>query len=189
MKVLLLSPHKCLIDVFDKHGDQVIQTTDPIIYSMLEGIDWIVSYGYRYKINKWVIHKIKGNAINLHISYLPWGRGADPNLWSFLEDTPKGVTIHYINEGIDMGDIITRRLIGYDMETDTLNSTYKRLSETIEKLFSEYWCSIREKHIKSIPQSTYHRSIEKEKYRHLLTKGWDTPIKDIIEKGMIKCHK
>ena len=27
--------------------------------------------------------------INMHISYLPWNRGFSPNIWSFIDNTPK----------------------------------------------------------------------------------------------------
>ena len=37
----------------------------------------------------------------MHISYLPFNRGAHPNYWSFKDNSPKGVTIHFIDNGID----------------------------------------------------------------------------------------
>jgi len=36
---------------------------------------------------------------------------ADPNVWSFIEKTPKGVSIHYLDAGIDTGDIIAQKLV------------------------------------------------------------------------------
>ncbi len=56
--------------------------------------EWIISYNYKYLIPKTIIDAVNGNVINLHISLLPYNRGAYPNVWSFLEETPKGVTIH-----------------------------------------------------------------------------------------------
>lgn len=182
MKILFLSPHKHLIESIELYGDEVIQTIEPLTDEILEGIDFIISYGYRHIIKKPILDKFKGRAINLHIGYLPWNRGADPNLWSFLEDTPKGVTIHYLDEGIDTGDIIARGFIDYD-DNDTLRTTYQKLSEKIETLFREYWLLIRIVRAKSLPQLTYHRSSDKNKYKHLLTKGWDTEVKDILGKG------
>ena len=45
--------------------------------------------------------------INLHVSLLPKYRGAAPVQWSVINgDTETGVTIMYINEGLDTGDII-----------------------------------------------------------------------------------
>ncbi|MFX1570629.1 MAG: formyltransferase family protein [Promethearchaeota archaeon] len=181
MNILFLSPHKHLIEFIESFGDEVIQTVDPLTDKILNEIDFIVSYGYRHIIKKPILDKFKGRAINLHISYLPWNRGADPNLWSFLEDTPKGVTIHYLDDGIDTGDIIAQTKIKI-YEDDTLKTTYQRLSETMENLFKAYWSDIRKKNIQSMPQLTYHKSKDKIKYQNFLIKGWDTPIKDIIGK-------
>lgn len=183
MKILFLSPHKHLIEFLRSNGDEVVNSFDPVTEEMLAGIDFIISYGYRRKIEKEILDRYKGRAINLHIAYLPYNRGADPNLWSFLEDTPKGVTIHYLDGHIDTGDIITREEVDYDLENDTLRTSYKRLAETIEALFCRLWPDIRSEVLDSIPQLTYHRVADKEKYQHLLTDGWDTPIKDIFRKA------
>ena len=56
-----------------------------------------------------MLDRLPDRVVNLHIAYLPYNRGADPNLWSVLEDTPAGVSIHYVDEGVDTGDIIAQR--------------------------------------------------------------------------------
>lgn len=182
MKILFLSQHKHLIEFLESFGDEVVQSVEPLTDEILEGIDFIISYGYRFKISKETAGRFKRQAVNLHVSYLPWNRGADPNLWSFLEDTPKGVTIHYLDGNIDTGDIIARRTIQYD-DNDTLKSTYTRLADTIEALFKEHWPVIREGRAKSLPQLTFHRVRDKDKYLHLLTNSWNTLIKDILGKA------
>jgi len=72
-------------------------------------------------------------AINLHPSLLPWNRGAHSNFWSFLEDTPKGVTIHIIDEGIDTGDILLQKKIKFDQSKETLRSSYGRLQQELQQ--------------------------------------------------------
>ncbi|UKJ07234.1 methionyl-tRNA formyltransferase [Solitalea lacus] len=49
----------------------------------------------------------KHGVINVHPSYLPEYRGANPMFWAYhdMELNP-GVTVHYIDEGEDTGDII-----------------------------------------------------------------------------------
>lgn len=191
MKILYLSPHKRLIDFLESTAggsarDEVIQSVEPLTDEMLEGIDFIISYGYRRKIGKEVTDRFNGRAINLHIGYLPYNRGADPNLWSFLEDTPKGVTIHYLDGNIDTGDIIAREEVPYDIENDTLRTTYKRLSDAIEALFCRLWPDIRDGrdgNVVSMPQLTYHRVGDKDAYARLLEKGWDTSIKELLGKA------
>ena len=63
------------------------------------------------KILKKNIINLKGRFINLHLSYLPYNRGKNPNVWSIVENTPAGVTLHEIDKGIDTGKIIFRKKI------------------------------------------------------------------------------
>jgi methionyl-tRNA formyltransferase len=144
--------------------------------------DFLISYNYKFIIKEDVLSLLKNRAINLHISYLPWNRGADPNLWSFLEATPKGVTIHYVDEGLDTGEILVQKDVNYNT-SDTLRSTYSRLSATIEDLFRIHWPDIISGRLKSYPQigsGSFHRIQDKEPFIHLLKNGWDTPVRGLI---------
>jgi methionyl-tRNA formyltransferase len=104
--------------------------------------DLIISYGYRYIISGSIVKEYKNKIMNLHISYLPFNRGADPNVWSILEGTTKGVTIHFIDEGIDTGDILFQKEVTYDEEENTLASSYNLLQYEIQQLFKENWKEI-----------------------------------------------
>jgi methionyl-tRNA formyltransferase len=64
-------------------------------------------------INEDLVNKLKNPIINLHIGYLPFNRGFHPNLWSFLENTPSGVTIHEIDKGLNTGPIILQKQINF----------------------------------------------------------------------------
>jgi len=144
--------------------------------------DFLISYNYKFIIKEDVLSLLKNRAINLHISYLPWNRGADPNLWSFLEATPKGVTIHYVDEGLDTGEILVQKDVNYNT-SDTLRSTYSRLSATIEDLFRIHRPDIISGRLKSYPQigsGSFHRIQDKEPFIHLLKNGWDTPVRGLI---------
>ncbi|HHY79214.1 MAG TPA: formyl transferase [Thermoanaerobacter sp.] len=114
--------------------------------------DLIISYNYRYLIKKDIIEYMKKRIINLHISLLPWNRGAHPNLWSFLDDTPKGVTIHLINELIDAGDILFQKEVFFDEENETLKTTYFKLHDEIQNLFKSNWYKIKRGDYELIPQ-------------------------------------
>jgi len=175
MRVLLLSPYE---NFKTPDGDTFHRINHPI--NECVGYDFIVSYGYRYIIPEEVLNSMKGKAINLHISYLPFNRGADPNLWSFIDDTPKGVTIHQLAKGIDTGDILVQKTVKV-FDNDTLKTVYNRLRTTIEELFYECWDDIKQGNIKPIPQSTYHRAKDKEQVMKLLNEGWDTPISELRE--------
>ena len=73
--------------------------------------------------------------INLHISYLPYNRGAHPNFWSWVKNTPKGVSIHFISEKIDAGDIIFQRKINFPNDNITFRKSYNMLRAELDALF------------------------------------------------------
>lgn len=187
MKVLVLGPARPqLVHYVRAFGDDVRVTQEKISPEsrILHGVDWLVSYGYRHIIKPDLLRAFVRRAINLHISYLPYNRGADPNLWSFLEDTPKGVTIHYIAAGVDTGDILAQRQVSFG-NNETLRSTYEKLCQVVLALFVETWPDIRTGRRESRPQpagGTSHRSKEKKAVEHLLSAGWDTPVVDLIGK-------
>ena len=190
MNVLVLGPKRERFENFFKSNGDNLNFYEGKINSnssILNSIDFIISYGYRYIIEEDIINKFNNRIINLHISYLPWNRGADPNLWSFLEDTPKGVTIHYIDKGLDTGDIIAQKKIPI-YTNDTLETTYNRLCQTVEKLLIEHWKNIITGNVNRIPQDkhsgSFHKIIDKERYTHLLTEGWKTPISNLIGKAL-----
>jgi len=166
--------NSCLIQTWHKP----LTSNHPLINEC----DLAVSFGYRHILKSLVLKRFTRPVVNLHISYLPWNRGADPNLWSFLEKTPSGVSIHQINEGIDTGPIYAQAQVHQDLATGTLASSYKKLSEEIEKLFFQNLPEILNQELqpmKQAPGGSFHKSQDKLKYSKLLHSGWDTPLRDI----------
>lgn len=107
----------------------------------------MISYNYSFLIKEDVIAFMRQRIINLHISLLPWNRGADPNYWSFIEDTRKGVTIHLIDRGLDTGDILLQKEVFFDEEQESFRSSYQKLQEEICRLFQENWQDIKNNRI------------------------------------------
>ena len=105
-----------LFEWLQSNGESVIQISEKVTPEFITSnkISFLVSYGYRHILRKNILELLPNRAVNLHISYLPWNKGADPNFWSFVEDTPKGCTIHYLDEGVDTGDIIAQKEIEFD---------------------------------------------------------------------------
>ncbi|MFV0349473.1 MAG: formyltransferase family protein [Halodesulfovibrio sp.] len=124
-----------LISCLEDYGCDVDHTQsvlgDPVAYGVY---DLIVSFGYRHIIKKDFINNYDGDIVNLHISYLPWNRGAHPNFWAYFDNTPHGITIHLIDEGVDTGPILYQRYVNFDGES-TFSESYKRLIDEIEDLF------------------------------------------------------
>lgn len=169
-------------------GEDVIQTSERITPSFIDekNVVFLVSYGYRYILKKDILDKLINKAINLHISFLPWNRGADPNFWSFIEDTPKGVTIHYLDEGVDTGDIIIQKEVKFNSSenNETLATSYKKLQIEIQQLFMQHWIDIKNNNVprkKQIGKGSLHKVKDKEKFSHLLSDGWNTSVSVLEE--------
>jgi methionyl-tRNA formyltransferase len=180
MKILYLGYPENSIHSFLQTKGTVFQTQEKISFEVNQ-FDWIISYGYSHIIKQDVIDSAKNSIINLHISYLPYNRGADPNFWSWLENTPKGVTIHQIDKGIDTGDIFIQKEIKFE-ENESLSSSYEILRKEIETLFIENFDNIIKGSIfpkKQKGKGTYHSKKDLEPYKYLLTQGWNTPVKQI----------
>lgn len=98
--------------------------------------------------------------LNLHPAFLPYNRGAYPNVWSIVEGTPAGVTLHYVDEGIDTGDIVAQRQVPV-RPTDTGERLYRRLEQACVDLFQRAWPLVRSGQASRIPQDkgsgTFHR--------------------------------
>lgn len=187
MKILFLGyPHSPLIDFLEKEHEEVIVIEERVspLFIKENKIDFIVIYGYRYVIKKEVLAMLPNKVINLHISYLPFNKGADPNFWSFMEDTPKGVTIHLVDEGVDTGDIICQQLVELSC-SDNLKKTYELLQNSIQKLFMNNWNSIKEQKIrpeKQVVKGTSHKLSEKEQYISEIKDKWlEIPISELVD--------
>ena len=122
----------------------------------------IISFGYRVLIKKEIIKNLKRPAINLHMSYLPYNRGAHPNFWSFVDNTPKGITIHEIAEGTDNGNILFQKKYNLNPKLkkySTFKKTYDFLFLELENLFIKNFDKINLNTYKSIKQkgpSSFH---------------------------------
>lgn len=184
MKILFLGYVDSPLVRYLATTDEVFATADRVASEQAMTCDFLVSYGYRYILKPDVLNCFPARAINLHISYLPWNRGADPNLWSWVEDTPKGVTIHHIDEGIDTGDIITQKLVAFSGE-ETLANSYDRLHAEMVATFIETWPCIRNGSASRSRQGvggSFHSS--KDKRRIVLSQGWDTPVAELRESSI-----
>jgi len=186
MKVLLLSPYpEKLKNLIIESGDEVISHEHPIDESFItkNNIEFIVSYGYRYKLNSSLLKKVNYNAINLHLSYLPFNKGAYPNLWSHIDDTLSGVTIHLIDDDLDTGNILFQKEVKIDRNYHTFKSSYLFLTQEIERLFALNWIYIRKKICLGWPQTeqgTYHSIKDSETIIKTLKNGWETNINEFI---------
>jgi len=101
--------------------------------------------------------------LNFHPSLLPHNRGKHYNFWSILERAPFGVTLHWITDNIDAGDIAFQRPIETTWE-DTGETLYLKAQREIVDLFKERFSEIAAGRIPRISQDpntgSFHHSSE-----------------------------
>jgi methionyl-tRNA formyltransferase len=104
--------------------------------------DIILSVFFGYRLGSEVLNIPPQGCINLHPAYLPFNRGVYPNVWAIIDGTPAGVTLHYMDEGFDTGDIIAQKKVPVNFH-DTGESLYHRLEHACVELFKETWPEIK----------------------------------------------
>lgn len=170
MKILLLSNNdnvNALKKRLTEMEEEVILYHDRVGAGFIEELkpDFAVVYNYRSIIKEDVIGLMGNRIINLHTSLLPWNRGSSPNIWSFIDDTPKGVTIHRLEKGLDTGRILLQKELFFDEDKETLCTTYEKLNEEIVNLLCENWVDVKAGKIPFKVQEgkgSYHRTADLE---------------------------
>lgn len=175
MKILCLYHNPCALPLFDwleQQGHTVVRQEDKLdaAWCREQGFDLTVSYTYPYILSAEILDALENNAVNLHNSYLPWNRGADPNIWSVLEGTPRGVSLHYVDTALDKGYLIAQ--VFADIPVDaTLQTSYAILDQTAQALFKQafrwyaYWPQMKKS---ALGTGTYHAVCDGWRFRALL---------------------
>lgn len=93
-------------------------------------IDFIILAGYMRIISDVLLNKYDRKIINIHPAYLPEFPGKDGIGDAFNAKVDKtGVTIHYVDSGIDTGEIIYQERIDIDKSWDK-----ERLEKEVHKV-------------------------------------------------------
>jgi methionyl-tRNA formyltransferase len=124
----------------ENHGIKVLQPEK--IRNEVEDVlslepDLIVTAAFGQILPKELLEAPKFGCINVHASLLPELRGGAPIHYSILQGKDKtGITIMYMAEKLDAGDILTQAEVKIE-ERDTVGSLHDKLSEAGVKLLSE----------------------------------------------------
>ena len=184
MKILCLYGNECAVELWkwlESKGYHIICIKEKLDDAWLkkENIDLAISYTYPYIIKQSSIDILNGNIVNLHTSFLPYNRGSYPNVWSILEDTPRGVTLHYIDQGLDSGDIISQVVVPLEKGM-TLKSSYEQLDVEARELFKKsftyysHWQFMRKK---VLGKGTFHTDKDFFALRDSFSEwSWEIPI-------------
>ena len=147
--------------------------------------DFLVSHLYLHRVRPWALERFPHRAVNLHNAMLPHNRGWHAVHWSVIDGTPSGVTIHYMDERLDTGDIVAQREVPLGAEM-TLRTAWSALQAELLSLFEERWPAIRDGDCSATPQppgGSYHRKSDLDAVEHLVTRGWDTTVGELRERA------
>lgn len=125
-----------------------------------------LSLYFGYILEPEVFGSFPERCLNLHPSYLPYNRGVYTNVWSIVDRTPAGASLHYIDEGVDTGPVLGRRRVE-KRPTDTGETLYRRQEDACVDLFRDLWPQFVRGDIDPEPQpqeeGTYHQLADVEK--------------------------
>ncbi len=100
--------------------------------------DYILSVHFPYIIPESVLDIPRCGVLNLHPAYLPYNRGWHTPSWAIWEGTPYGATLHFMDAGLDSGDIVRQARLEVRPD-DTANSLYRRVKILEYRVFREAW--------------------------------------------------
>lgn len=113
----------------------------------------IVVAAYGKILPKEILDLPRLGCINVHSSLLPRYRGAAPINWAILNgETETGVTIMYMAEGLDTGDIISQRATAIDPD-ETVEALHDRLALLGAELLGETVAAIGAGTAQRVPQN------------------------------------
>jgi len=103
-----------------------------------------------------IIAEAPRGVINCHAGALPFYRGRNILNWALINDTRQiGVTVHYVNEGIDTGDIILQRKVTVT-DKDTYASLLARAITLCADVLVESLDRLARGDVQAIAQATIH---------------------------------
>jgi len=94
-------------------------------------IELIALVGWMRILSPWFVHEFPKKIINIHPSLLPKYPGMDLNVHQAVLDhgeKESGMTIHYVDEGTDTGEIILQKTVPIE-EGETVESLKRKVQE------------------------------------------------------------
>ena len=166
----------CMSDTDEEISKRFIRNND---------IDFVVCFGYGRILKKNIFSSV--TCINIHGGLLPYNRGPNPNLWAWIDNTKKGVSIHYVDGGVDTGDLIAQREIEF-AEPITLQTAFDHTINECKQLFRQEWPRIRAgtaMKFKQIGHGNSHTLKSQKPIEKLLDEGvLDMPIEQFRETAL-----
>ena len=169
-----------------EQGFEVFVSPDPYDADLIDDFapDIILSSGYDRLLRPKTVQKYSQRIVNLHAAYLPWARGIGTTLFATILRYPYGVSVHFINEGLDTGNLIARKLVRTE-QGDTLRTLYSKLLSATEELFFDFLPKLVTGQTNGVPQEelgeidTNRSRLQFESVMDACPNGYDTLITDL----------
>jgi UDP-4-amino-4-deoxy-L-arabinose formyltransferase/UDP-glucuronic acid dehydrogenase (UDP-4-keto-hexauronic acid decarboxylating) len=114
-----------------------VNAAEPLAVVADAAPDFLFSFYFRHMLKRPVLDLAKRGALNLHGSLLPRFRGRAPVNWALIEgERETGVTLHYMDEKPDHGDIVAQRAVAITRD-DTALSLHEKLAGATRELLRD----------------------------------------------------
>jgi methionyl-tRNA formyltransferase len=114
----------------------------------------LFSFYYRQLLSNELLAIPPLGGINLHGSLLPKYRGRSPVNWVLINgETETGVTLHYMIDKADAGDIIAQRPVAVDLQ-DTVLTLFRKMTTAAAQLLRETYPLLKNGAAPRIPQDS-----------------------------------
>jgi methionyl-tRNA formyltransferase len=132
-----------LQEAADKHGIPLLETADindgrtyELVRSL--GIDLFVVAGWSQLVREPLLSACPLGAVGLHPTRLPEGRGRAPLPWTIIKGIrTSAVSLFFLNEGADEGEIIAQREFEVSRRDD-VTEVYRKVTEINLELLARY---------------------------------------------------
>lgn len=115
--------------------------------------DLIVVFSMSQLLKDDILKIPRFGVINLHPSFLPSYRGANPDFWQYYDmEMNPGATVHYVNAGEDTGDIIYQERVNIPLGTKSPARLDKLIGELGVSLMLKATDAIAQGNVLRIPQ-------------------------------------
>ncbi|TCP69149.1 phosphoribosylglycinamide formyltransferase [Baia soyae] len=124
--------------VSPKHFPSKLEYEEALLELMEKhGVEWIVLAGYLRIVGDTLLEPFEGKMVNIHPSLLPSfpGLHAVEQAWGYGVKVT-GVTVHFVDAGLDSGQIIAQRAVEVD-EMDTIDMLTNKIHEVEHQVYPE----------------------------------------------------
>jgi methionyl-tRNA formyltransferase len=118
--------------------------------------DLFVSMSFNQIFKSKIINLARYKAINCHAGKLPFYRGRNILNWALINDEKEfGITVHFIDEGIDTGDIILQKTYPITNQ-DNYRTLLQKAHQECASILYDTILMFKKGNVKSYKQNTIH---------------------------------